>query len=223
MSAKCLSTISYNTDGFLCSILNQLKKDHIIAEWMYINHHGETGDDGITEKDHKHVLFCLNGDRRIKDLQSLRDMFNEFDPTNPKPLGVMPIENSNLADWLMYGVHNPSYLASKGLVREFSYICQDIVSSDDDWRDYEFRRAFDKLVSSKRVKFQVAKEIGYYNAVQNGILNSSDISSIYGSLRLDGTLEMKKQITERDERFLQINKNRYDAGLSMINKEIEYE
>lgn len=234
MSAKCLTTISYNSESFLIGQLNELKKSHIIAEWMYIFHHGEEDPEtGLNDKDHLHVILIL-GNRRIRDVEDLRDMFREFDPLHPnKPLGCMPFQSGNLYDWLMYSVHEPTYLAGKGEVKEFTYRRDDIACSDEDYRNYEFRRAFDKLVTSKRVRYQTAEQIGYVKAVQLGCLNSSDISALCGAIRMDSYSNEVKRIHQYDERQLEykrhcddVNTNREEVGLkpidfTCINMEVE--
>lgn len=63
-SKQPLSTISYNTDGFLKLRLEQLKAKDLISHYMYIHHKGEVDPqdpDEIPEKDHIHlIVFPLN-------------------------------------------------------------------------------------------------------------------------------------------------------------------
>lgn len=102
LTAKPISTISYNSVEFLKRKLDQLFKGHIIDDYRYIQHIGENGD-----KDHIHVLLYPN--KRI-DTGILKDEFIEADPTSEKGLGVMPFRSSKPDHWLMYVIHDKDYL-----------------------------------------------------------------------------------------------------------------
>lgn len=132
---KPFSTISFNSETFLCSVLANLKQKHILAEYAYILHKAE--DDEAGEKDHFHVYMLPN--KRV-DTEILRAMFREFDPSNPKfPLGCLPFVASDFSNWYLYARHNVAYLKSKGQARKYSYLDSDIRASDDDWFRYEKR------------------------------------------------------------------------------------
>lgn len=131
LTSRPFSTISYNSQEQLLSVLEHLLKRRIINEWYFIHHDGEI--DFYTnerEKDHFHVYISPSS--RI-DTEVLRDEFIEFDPLNPdKPLGVMPFQSSKLDDWMMYAVHDSTYLNQKGEVKEFSYSWKSIIAWDEE-------------------------------------------------------------------------------------------
>ena len=102
LTAKPISTISYNSEGHLTRVLTSLYESKRIEDYRFIFHYGEDGD-----KDHYHVYIVPN--RRI-DTALLRDMFNEQDPNNDKPLGCLPFRNSKGDHWIMYVIHDPVYL-----------------------------------------------------------------------------------------------------------------
>ena len=102
---KPISTISYNHEYFLKEKLDNLVKQHIIQNYMYIKHIGEDGD-----KDHIHLRIEPN--KRI-DPMDLIDLFKEPVPDNPKPLGIRPFRPSKEEDWILYAVHDPEYLNIK--------------------------------------------------------------------------------------------------------------
>lgn len=102
LTAKPISTISYNTEGFLQRLLDRLLSSNIIVDYRYIYHYGEDGD-----KDHYHVWIEPN--KRI-DTGALMDEFKEADPTNDKPLGCLPFRTSKSDHWLMYVLHDADYL-----------------------------------------------------------------------------------------------------------------
>lgn len=104
LTAKNLSTISYNSHNFLLDTLNRLFDSGKIEDFRVMFHKGEDGD-----KDHAHVWISPN---RRMDTVELRKMFNEIDPSHDKPLGVLPFRKSSDLDWLLYALHDPIYLQS---------------------------------------------------------------------------------------------------------------
>lgn len=122
---KPISTISYNTEGFLQEKLEELYKAHIIQAYMYIKHKGEDGD-----KDHIHLRIEPN--KRI-DPMDLADELKEYEIGKSKPLGVRPFRPSKEEDWFLYAVHDADYLVLKyGNDKDgkLEYKWQDIVASD---------------------------------------------------------------------------------------------
>lgn len=139
-TSKPFSTVSYNTDDFLKSKLNELLNNRKIEYWCYVCHAGELDDNGEREKEHKHVLIIPNG--RI-DTMELSQTMLEPDPANmKKPLKCMDFRSSKEDEWFLYNSHDPDYLRTKMLEREFVYDRQDFISSDDDETDIKWRRAF---------------------------------------------------------------------------------
>lgn len=139
-TSKPFSTVSYNTDEFLKQKLNALVHAFKIEYWCYVRHNGELGEDGEREKDHKHVFIIPNG--RI-DTMELSQMMLEPDPSNiKKPLKCMDFRSSKEDEWFLYNSHDPDYLRTKMLVREFSYRIEDFISSDEDETRIKWERAF---------------------------------------------------------------------------------
>ena len=124
-----ISTISFNTENHLKSVLNRLVESEKIEYGFYIMHYAEENE----KKNHFHVYMQPS---KAIDLQALRKEFNELDFSNSKPLGCLPIEKSKFDDWYLYGLHDPYYLASKGLFRDYHYKAEDVITTDDDVLDY---------------------------------------------------------------------------------------
>ena len=128
---KPVSTVSYNTESFLKGKLDSLYGSGMICNYMAIKHLKE--DDEL--KDHWHVYIEPN--KQI-DTAKLKTIFEEFDPDHDKPLGVQPFRFSKVDkdihpdDWLLYNLHDPKYLASKGQSRKYHYTMKDIICADDD-------------------------------------------------------------------------------------------
>ncbi len=105
LTAKPISTISYNSEQFLKRKLDAMLDAHIITDYRYIKHEGEGGD-----KDHIHMMMYPN--KRI-DTAVLREEFNEVTAdADAKPLGCLPFRTSNADHWLMYVLHDPFYLVA---------------------------------------------------------------------------------------------------------------
>lgn len=102
LTAKPISTITYNTEPFLKRLLDRMLKANIIVDYRYIKHHGEDGD-----KDHIHL--CLFPNRRL-DTGELRNDFDEITADNDKPLSALPFRTSKPDHWLMYVLHDEEYL-----------------------------------------------------------------------------------------------------------------
>lgn len=123
---KPISTISYNTEKFLKEKLDIWVKAHIIQTYMYICHKGEDGD-----KDHIHVRIEPNKKLDPMDLQA---QLLEHKMGCEKPLGCRPFRPSKEEDWILYAVHDETYLKLKYSGGEkgekLPYKWQDIVVSE---------------------------------------------------------------------------------------------
>lgn len=123
---KPISTISYNTEGFLKEKLNTWIDAHIIQAYQYIKHKGEDGD-----KDHIHLRIEPN--KRI-DVMDLSEQLREYTVNSDKPLGCRPFRQSKEEDWFLYVVHDEQYLKLKYSGGErgekIPYKWQDICASE---------------------------------------------------------------------------------------------
>lgn len=168
-TSKPFSTISYNTDDFLASRLNELVDNLKIEYWCFVKHLGELADDGTREKDHKHVLIIPNG--KI-DTMELSRMMLEPDPNNlKKPLRCMDFRNSKEDEWFLYCSHDTDYLRTKLLIREYSYSFKDFVSSDEDETRIKWDRAFHESEYMKNQRLlQMLNDHSASQLVANGFV-----------------------------------------------------
>lgn len=135
-TSKPISTISYNSQDFLKSRLQELYRNHKISDWIFIRHTAEEDE----KKDHIHLWIKPN---TLIDTMDLQNFLREPDPLNPsKPLGCIDFRSSDIDDWILYCQHFGPYLASKGESREFCYIKQDFVYCDEDTFDDLYQHAF---------------------------------------------------------------------------------
>lgn len=172
-TSKPISTISYNTPLHLAKCLNTLLEKRAISYYCYILHKPESGEN----KSHFHLLMIPNG---IVNTDTLRDLFDELDPTCDLPLGVMPIRNASLVDWFKYSLHDLKYLQSKGLTKLYHYQVTDLISSDDNFTN-ELLSSFPLSSDEKLLAFISAIYEGYSFSylLKNGYVPAGLISQYY--------------------------------------------
>ena len=127
-TSKPVSTISFNSVGFLTLKLNELTKAGKVSFWCFVQHMPEDDEGG--KKEHCHVYIEPS---KMIQTDDLKKELLEFDPTNPsKPLGCLSFTSSKFGPWYLYGLHDKRYLASKGQSRRYHYCFDDFLSSDED-------------------------------------------------------------------------------------------
>lgn len=122
---RLVSSIGYNSKGFLAETLERLVSAGLVEWAHYILHKPEDDE----TKAHWHIVVMPS---RSIDTVALQHQFLEIDPDNPagKPLGVQPFRfTKSLDDWLLYGIHDKAYLASKGQTRKHHYKREDVLST----------------------------------------------------------------------------------------------
>lgn len=189
-TSKPFSTISYNTDVFLTSVLSDLVNDHIIDFWCYMEHQPEEDE----KKAHKHLYMVPCG---LVDTFFITNKLREPDPTHPQnPLGVIRFVSSRFADWYMYALHDPDYLATKGECRAHHYQRDDMIYSDNDYylelihtsdfSKYKMFRKFREMVQSGvsfadllKNGFIPIQQVRQYEFAYNTLLGRSTSNSLY--------------------------------------------
>lgn len=129
-TSKPISTVSFNSEPFLHSKLNELVDNRTLSFYAYIKHYGEPSESKDTLKDHFHIYTEPN--KRINTM-ALGDEFKEPVSAIELPLGCIPFRNSKFPDWYYYILHDPIYLARKGMSRYYSYRQDEIITSDKDY------------------------------------------------------------------------------------------
>lgn len=135
-TSKTISTVSYNTIPFLYGKLIRLVHNHTIEYFQFIKHIKEEDE----EKDHIHLMVIPNV---MIDTMDLTELLTEIDPNDPeRPLKCIRWRKSKEDDWLLYNIHDPDYLASKGESRIYHYHKDDFCYSDKDNFDFFFHHAY---------------------------------------------------------------------------------
>ena len=134
-TSKPISTISYNSEIFLVSVLKSLHSLHIISDYMYIVHQPEDDEKKV------HIHLYLKPNTKVDTIE-LQERFKELDPNHPKPLGCIDFESSKIDDWILYNQHFRPYLLSKLEDRKFYYQESDFRFLDQDTFNYNYLHAF---------------------------------------------------------------------------------
>ena len=174
---KPLSTISYNTVEYLRKVFSDLYERRIVKFYAFIHHECEADE----SKKHFHVYFEPNKNVDPMDIQFLLREFNEENPE--KPLGCMPLWNSDSDNWIPYVLHDEGYLALKHQSREFHYNKDEIEVSDEDYYDHLYKHAFkaskwmEEYTLIKRISSDVMNpheliDRGYLSITQASNLNA---------------------------------------------------
>ena len=125
-TSKPIAGVSYNSEDFLKGKLKDWNDAGLIEYGMFIRHKAEADE----KKDHFHIFIIPA--RRLQTLDLENDS-KEFDPLNPdKPLKIVGLSGSKESDWVLYCLHDPSYLQEKGLMREHHYSLEDFYSTEED-------------------------------------------------------------------------------------------
>ena len=125
---RTISNIAYNTHEHFESVIKGLLQRKVI-DWCYWIHH-----EPDTDETKPHTHFVLAPSARL-DTNDLRKQFNEIDPTgNGLYLSCTSkwFFTTSMDDWLLYAVHDPYYLASKGQMRNIQYDYADLRTTDED-------------------------------------------------------------------------------------------
>lgn len=165
-TSKPIATISYNSQEFLVSKLEELIRNHKISDYMFINHFPEEDE----KKSHIHLWVKPN---TLLDTMDVQSHFKEFDPTNPlKPKGCIDFVTSSVDDWILYNSHFEPYLASKFESRIFHYTKDDFVYFDEDTFDDRWNHAYKGSDWAKRHQMLLALKEGIQSPTSL-ILNGS--------------------------------------------------
>lgn len=153
-TSKPIATISYNSQEFLVSKLDELIRNHKISDYMFINHFAEEDE----RKNHIHLWINPN---TLIDSMDLQNFFKEYDIANPlKPLGCIDFKSSKVDDWILYNSHYEPYLASKGESRLYHYTRDDFVYHDEYTFEDRWNHAFKGSDWAKRNQILMAIKEG---------------------------------------------------------------
>lgn len=185
-----MGTISYNTKAFLDKKLNDLLSANVIDDYRYIKHQGEDGD-----KDHFHVWVMPNGQR---DFGDIRDVFNEIDVTQDKPLRCMPFRHSEPLHWIMYALHDPIYLANHESDNDgdgkIPYALQDIETPYPEQLERDFKKALSlRETTNQKVLNDLQSGLTAYEIAYKQAISPQQIQALQKMYREFKAMALEKQ------------------------------
>lgn len=130
---KPIATISYNHEEFLRGRLDDLKRRHLISDYMFIPHKKEQDE----AKDHIHLWIRPN---QTLDTMQIQEEMKEPNPKERR--GCIDFVSSDIDEWILYTQHYKPYLASKGQNREYHYQKEDFRFADEDNFQENYVHAF---------------------------------------------------------------------------------
>ena len=176
-SGKSLSSIAYHRASVFATITNGLRKSGAIGPALWIPHKGEGGD-----KDHIHLL--LLGGFKTYNTEGLGSLWGfDIEGDEKRSVSALWRTTKNTADWLLYCLHDPKYLALKGLERECAYDWADMrVTEGDEGLLDELRREaldFGEGLGDKTTRRLVAmakRDMTWKQVVLSGLVPMGQLS-----------------------------------------------
>lgn len=163
-TGKLISTVSYNTPEFLKGKLNDLVRQGIIEYAHWIHHRPEEDE----KKAHAHVVLKPN--KRL-DTSALRNEFVEPVAGEEKPRDVLPFRSSKMNDWLLYVVHDVAYLLRKNQNRKVRYSRSDLLTTEADLLDEDWRAAHEGEDSRVKQVIELAQRgVSWVELLKMGIV-----------------------------------------------------
>lgn len=150
-TSKPVSTICY-TSAMTCeAALVGAVSAGLISRYAFIAHKPEA--DGL--KPHIHIIIYPVGRLNLDKIS-----ITEPDPNNAIPLGCMPwAPVSSPCDFYLYSLHNPEYLAAKGLQRKYVYEWEEFHTNftADEWQRLQVECAdyLAKMAPAKMTKAEL--------------------------------------------------------------------
>ena len=197
---KPISTISYNTEAFLKEKLDIWLNAHIIQAYQYICHKGEDGD-----KDHIHLRIEPN---KKLDPMDLLEQLKEYPIGSEKPLCCRPFRPSKEEDWILYAVHDETYLkfkyggAEKGEKLPYK------------WQDIKVPEFYDMEIAFIRAKAKLQHtSVNMASRLQNGesplnLINEGEnvflVNALTRAMSINDYQRLQKEYNKLERRFNQL-------------------
>lgn len=168
-SKKPSSTVSFNSDKYILSLLPSLVRDGLIDVYFSVRHYAEED----TKKDHWHILLVPS---RPLDFNKVRCRFFEA-VIGQSDLGCLPFRPSKIHDWLLYSLHDSDYLCKHGLVRLNCYSVKDVVTNEPDYLTELYREARETLLDNRLTLFvrQIRQGLSFGDILRSGFIPPNQI------------------------------------------------
>lgn len=180
---KEISTISYNSEEYLEKVLQDLLKEEVISEYMYVLHKPEEDE----KKEHFHLFIMPN---KQVDTMKLTKRFLENNQEDPlKPFGVISWRRTDYDNWLLYCSHHKMYLLSKGQSRKYHYSKEEFRFSDEGSFEYAWQHSLKESDWACRNELirSLDQGLNVFDLIRNGSIPFSMSSQALSFDRLQGT------------------------------------
>ena len=214
--------VSYNTENFLETKLNELVNGEIISHYAFILHKGELNPNTLQrEKLHFHVRIVPTKTIKVNDI---KNHFKEFVDKDSEPLGiVIGIDNINesiFGHWYYYVLHDTKYLNSKHLKKEFVDYSPEMIKTNNKQilKDFIDNIDYNTIFRDYNIKYYAKRGTPFAQLLDDNILNVSDYRDY------DNVLNAYGQLTIKDEKLTQLKddyNNLYDLTWKYHKKFID--
>lgn len=183
---KAISNIAYHRPEVFETIVNVLRESNAIGPCLWISHKAEGGD----RKNHLH--FILLGGYKTYNTDGLSTLFG-FDVIDGEKQSATNLwkPTKNICDWLLYGIHDTTYLLRKGLEKQYSYSFDDVkcTKGDEDTLDALKQEAQEYLEQSgdkiyRVLRLCIKKGISFPRIVADGLIPVNSVYQAYQAYRL---------------------------------------
>lgn len=145
-TTKPISTICYLSRDKLIEHLKWYSDKEWLLYYAFVQHQPEKNEN----KEHIHLVIVPNG-----TIDTDADWFKHvFTHEDNGQRATMLWNSSKLADWILYGIHDPTYLRKKGLKKLYHYAFEDIVTNCGEWleEEYEMAKAKNCICAEKMIE-----------------------------------------------------------------------
>lgn len=172
---KSISNISYHTPHFFSQRVKELRENGTIPPCLWIYHKGESGDK-------EHIHFVLLGGYMSLNTEGLSSLFGtELIAGKPASVTNLWKSTKSLDDWILYAIHEPTYLLHKGETKEHHYNIDDIQYTDnmDELKQIidsaldSLNRQGDKVIC--KIKLLISQGLTFDDAVTMGAIPLAQI------------------------------------------------
>lgn len=183
---KAISNVAYHRPEVFETIVNVLRESNAIGPCLWISHKAEGGD----TKNHLH--FVLLGGFKTYNTDGLSTLFG-FDVIDGQKQSVTNLwkTSTSINDWLLYGIHDTTYLLRKGMERQYTYTFDDVkcTKGDEDILNELKQEARDYLEQSgdkiyRVLRLCVKKGISFPRIVADGLIPVNSVYQAYQAYRL---------------------------------------
>lgn len=173
-TSKAISTVSYNSEEYLITTLQELEREGLIEYWFFVSHLSE--DEG--EKEHIHLYLQPSKLIQTTDLNSY--FIEDTHDGHGLSCKILPFHPSKEGDALLYFLHDEEYLLSKGMARLYHYQLNDVRSNSIEQikRTYRQVKRGEMAGFTTRIKNAIYSGYNLSEFIASGQVNPNQIAGV---------------------------------------------